>query len=1056
MASVAPEDKEGRPSISRDPRISVEYQRRSIEISNVVHVSVSNPAEKPSVSVQEDIQYDFHTMSPSEILGRLDTNLEQGLQDSAAAILLQRDGPNVLTPPKPSQILRILGYFFSGFGLILFLATILAFISYKPLGNPNPDITNLILACVLVGVILFSAAFNAWQDHKTSQVLSSIQNMMPSFCLARRNGQVQEVPVESLVVGDIVMLSTGNQVPADLRFLQVSQMKLDKAAMTGESEPISCTTDATDQNFMETRNLGFLGTNVIEGSAVGVVVATGNTTVMGKLAILTSSASTDLTSLQKEIRRFVIIAASFAFLVSLILLSAWLGWLRRDYPGFLSLSGILLLCLGSIVAFVPEGLPICVTLTLTLIAKRMLAQRVLVKNLPTVETLGSINTIASDKTGTLTQNKMTVAHIFSGFTLSDSVAGKELYERTDSCFRDLVQASYLCNRAFFDPATIDQPIAERKVIGDASDTGLFNFTWNFEDVTASRAKFTKLGEIPFNSRNKWMMSVYRNPADSNRALLLMKGAPEIMVSKCSTLVDQHGQEVPFTDELRKQIFAVQEQLGSNGERVLAMCRTHLEYSKYPAVVEGFDPEDAGITYDQGLCFIGMLSLMDAPRPEVKGAIDICKEAHVRVMMVTGDHPTTALAIARMVGIVTVPEVSFEVPGDLPPVDEETVKQRKNKRMQDTKQIELTDISTGEAKKKGLVIKGADIPKFQAAEWDWVFNHQEIVFARTTPEQKLQIVKQCQARGGNVAVTGDGVNDAPALKQANVGVAMGGGSDVAREAADIVLLDNNFSSIVVGIEYGRLVFANLRKVIIYLLPAGSWSELMPVLANVFLGLPLPLSAFLMIYICVLTDIMPSLSMVYETAESNIMKLPPRDVQRDHLVDWRLLVNAYLYTGIMECLAAFVMYFWYMKAYGGFNVGDLLLVFDSYSDGFMGKTQYELNELLCTAQTVYFVALVMVQFGNLVSCRTNSRSLFQHNPFTAAHRNWQVPIGMACSLILAILIVFIPPFNWWFNTRIIPAQFWFAPLAFSAAIFCVDELRKFLIRKYPTGPLAWLAW
>jgi sodium/potassium-transporting ATPase subunit alpha len=334
-------------------------------------------------------------------------------------------------------------------------------------------------------------------------------------------------------------------------------------------------------------------------------------------------------------------------------------------------------------------------------------------------------------------------------------------------------------------------------------------------------------------------------------------------------------------------------------------------------------------------------------------------------------------------------------------------------------------------------------------WNWCIRyHSQIVFARTTPDQKLRIVKEFKKRDHLVAVTGDGVNDAPALKEAQAGVAMGSGSDVAIQAADIVLLDSNFRSLLVGIKNGRLVFENLRKVIIYLLPAGSWSELLPILVNVFLGIPLPLSAFLMIYICVITDILPSLSLMYEKAESNLMKNPPRNPKKDKMVNSRLFLHAYLFLGMIESFGAFFMYFYYMDSMHGIKAGDLFLAFDKWTDGYLGRTQQQLSEALAGAQTAYFIGLTFIQFGNLMSTRTRVLSFFQHDPFSAKSRNLWLFGGITGSLALILILIEIPIFQEVFSVRNIEYQFWLMPLAFALLLFCLDEIRKLIVRRHPS--------
>lgn len=565
-----------------------------------------------------------------------------------------------------------------------------------------------------------------------------------------------------------------------------------------------------------------------------------------------------------------------------------------------------------------------------------------------------------------------------------------------------------------------------------------------------------------------------------------------MVKRCTRMLAPNGiDEVPAEGERWEAVDRMINALSAQGQRVMAVCRTQLNSIRGL----GADLDPAMLPLDD-LCYLGLVGLVDPPREEVPHVIEQCAAAGVKVIMVTGDHPNTALAIAQMVGIVTsdtldTPDTFSGSPDSeaKPPSASETPETPKlascpngpdgtpPDRVDGLAASDATAVpvaaagspdSAGAPKmtafaaamaaagSRAIVVPGTDIPEFESAHWDWVFAHRDLVFARTTPQQKLRIVKEAQERGYTVAVTGDGVNDSPALRQADIGVCMGSGSEIAREAADIVLLDDNFSSILVGIENGRLLFENLQKVILYLLPAGTWSELLPVLASVFLGVPMPLSTFLMVYICVGTDMAPSLSLIKEHAESELMQQPPRDRRATHLVNGRMLVYAYFYKGMIISIAGFTMYFWYMYAYAGMSMGDLFLAFNAWSDGYKGYSQSQLNEFLYTAQSVYFLTLVELQFGNLMSTRTRYRSFFQQNPLVRPTRNLSLFVAIVIELTLAILMLLVPFLNNIFNTRPPPVQFWFAPLAFSATLFIIDEARKYSVRRWPTIWIARIMW
>ncbi|KAJ2907467.1 hypothetical protein GGI21_003859 [Coemansia aciculifera] len=454
-----------------------------------------------------------------------------------------------------------------------------------------------------------------------------------------------------------------------------------------------------------------------------------------------------------------------------------------------------------------------------------------------------------------------------------------------------------------------------------------------------------------------------------------------------------------------------------------------------------------------LCIVGLVGIVDPPRKEIPSVVDTCRRAGIRVFMVTGDFALTAAAIARQCHIVTNDHVdSIEdirakalahAPGAIADAHHE--------------KPQLSELSSDNQGIVSLVLSGSDLAGLQAEHWDIICAYNEIVFARTTPEQKLQIVQELRARENYVAVTGDGVNDSPALKAAHIGVAMGGGSEVAKEAADMVLLDNNFASIVVAIENGRLVFENLRKSILYLLPAGSFAEFVPMLLNMALGVPLPLSVFFMIVICMLTDMWASISLMYESPESDIMLRAPRNPKKEHLVDLKFFLQAYGFIGVLEALFAHIIFFVFMYWHGDFTPGQLFLAFDKWTLGnFGGKDQDTLNNLLSTGQSIYFLSLVILQWGNMFATRTRRLSVFQQNPLWGPTRNLRLLFAIPFTLGVVFLFCYVGWFNRIFGTANIPVAFFFIPIPFAVVIVALDEIRKLVVRTYPNGILARIAW
>jgi sodium/potassium-transporting ATPase subunit alpha len=999
--------------------------------------SSSAPKASSSKGVNS-ISVNYHLMSKNELYHRYETSVQDGLSQEEAKRRLKRDGPNSITPKKRifRKILSILSKFFTGFCFVLWPAAIMSILAWRPLGGNQPDVTNLVQGIVLILVIFTNAIFDIVQENATGRIMSSISGMLPSNCKVVRDGQITQVDMKHIVVGDVVHLSLGDIVPADLRLIEVHSLKLDTSMLTGESEPISCSEKNTETNVMESKNVAFMGTNVVEGSGVGVVVNIGNGTIMGHItqnASQTKQANSS-SALHKEINRFVLAVTILAIVTGSTFMLVWGVWLKRKHPNFMNLSEIITTSLACAVAYVPEGLALCVILTLTLIARKMGQHKVLAKSLMTVETLGCVNVICSDKTGTLTMNQMSVMHLYIGQKLK--TVGRELmdlYNRGNPAVTELVRICSLCNRAIFqEPMDESLPILQRPVLGDASDTAMLRFAEEFHHVAYMRRDYKKVVEVPFNSKNKFMLTICQQPDETDKSpLLMMKGAAEIMVSKCSTILMNDGKEIPLTPQIREDLTRQQEELGESGERVLAVCRKYLNSSDYPIDEFEFSTEDGLNFPTEDLCLVGMIALLDKPRPEAADAVRDCNKAGIRVSMVTGDHPTTAVSIARMVGIVNHDCHKFNA-------QEATMQGRMKQKKKFIPTI--TD--------RALAITGADIAAGLTDDnWDYILTHQEIVFARTTPEQKLTIVKEFQKRKNVVAVTGDGVNDSPAMKQADVGVAMGGGSDVARNTADLILMDNNFASIIVGVKYGRLVYENLKKVVIYLLPAGTMCELVATVANVFFGLPKMISPILMIVHSMLTDSASCMTLIFEQPEPDLMNFPPRSVTGEHIVNLRLLFQAYLFVGLPQVIGLLTMWFWFMWQFGGFHIKELFFIFDGFKEGFHNMHSKQLHELLYQGQCVYFVALVLVQFGNLLSTRTRRASFFTQSPFHGAGRNVSLFIGMFMSIMFAIMVVHIPVFQYLFDTRTIPFKFWFAPLVFALYIIIMDEARKFGRRMVP---------
>lgn len=626
----------------------------------------------------------------------------------------------------------------------------------------------------------------------------------------------------------------------------------------------------------------------------------------------------------------------------------------------------------------------------------------------------------------------------------------------------LTNRCLVCLSSSFDPNTLHMPFEERTIVGNggASDAAILKFAATYiEDIDKEREKLPVIFQVPFNSKNKYMVTIH--DIKKKKMLMYMKGAAESMIGRCQTYLDDAGEELELTPKARKRLLATQVELCGKGERVLGLARKMVEHTtECPIRDPEFNVDDYSLPLEDGFCFLGLIALMDPPRVEVPDTIEKCHRAGIKVAMVTGDHPDTAVTIAKMIGIVKGDRVSRMSDYEADTLPKANPKHTHSEMNRPTVEFFRGDLEA-RTLPRAVAITGVELLQFNDATWDWVLGHRDLVFARTSPENKLEIVKQMQKRGYSVAVTGDGVNDSPALKQADVGVAMGGGSDVAKEAGAVILTDNNFASLLYGVESGRLVFANLKKVFRYLLPAGTFAEVLPVLFNVFLGLPQPLSTFLMIYICVITDVAPCLSLVFETSESDVMNQPPRK-RDEHLLDGAIYLQAYGFTGVIESLCAFIMFFYYMDHYAGIPMGKLWLAYEQYNLNSTAITTYpnpaggfysgsQLNNFLNTGQSCYFVALIVSQFGNLLGSKNQRVNIWKANPFYGPSRNYYLLGSIPVSLAFAVLIVYVPVFNNVFQTGPVPWEFWFIPLYFSFGNFVAHEIRKYLWTHVPWSSL-----
>ncbi|CAG2113659.1 unnamed protein product [Medioppia subpectinata] len=991
-------------------------------------------------------------MEVREVCAHLKTDVENGLTEKEAAFRLERDGPNAFTPPKQTAWwILYLREMTGGFALLLWFASIASFIAF----GLNHEQQDMYLGIVLVLTVVLTGTFSYYQAASSSKVFKSFKNMTPPQTTVIREGKKRFIPADQVVVGDLLVVKSGDRVPADIRIVKAESMKVDNSSLTGESDPLSRNPDVGHQSALEARNLAFFSTNCVDGSGVGIAVATGDRTVMGDIARLVSGIKNDKTPIAKEIDRFVKIITVIAVGSGVIFFGISMGFGSTFFEAFIFMIGIT-------VGNVPEGLLPALTVALTLTAKRMASKNCLVKHLEAVETLGSTSTICTDKTGTLTQNRMTVEHCWLGYGINRvshdrAEVEQQMQPRLANNWAAYKRCAILCSRSEFSDDNPD--IMKRVCNGDASETAILRFMESVAGpVMDYRSRYPKVAEKPFSSTYKYQYSIHRNapgidgsvdinanavpfPDDSAHTgaegkahfFLVMKGAPERIIKLCGQRLDSEGHTVPITsDFIDTEFEETYRELGSMGERVLALC-DH-EFTQFPAN-HTFNVEEGEEFELGGFRFLGLVAMIDPPRPTVPDAVAKCRSAGIKVIMVTGDHPITAQAIAKSVGIFS------------------------NSHRNSTS-ITAPTIDRVVRNTRSIVVPGDELTTLSDPELREILGgFGEIVFARTSPQQKLRIVENCQALNQIVAVTGDGVNDSPALKKADIGIAMGiTGSEVSKQAADMILLDDNFATIVVGVEEGRRIFDNMKKTVSYII-AGSVTTLFPFLIYVIFGFPQPIGTITVLLICLGTDMVPAVALAYEKAEADIMSLPPRNPKTERLVTGQLLMRAYFLVGAICTAAGFFGYFVALN-YEGLKPKMLyglrqdwedknknISIYGPNDDWYNGPPTKQCNKecrdkLLIIAQSSYFMAVVVAQWMDVIVNKTRRTSIFKHGM-----GNWVLNWSIVFETALAILFCYTPGVNTVLRTAPVIGQVWVAGLPFFVYILVFEELRKWIVRKYP---------
>jgi sodium/potassium-transporting ATPase subunit alpha len=880
--------------------------------------------------------------TPAEALASLRSS-ERGLSNTEATRRLAEYGPNRVEEIRGEPLaLRFAREFTHFFAFILWLAAGLAFLAE----HYEPGAGMASLGFAIVGVIVVNGAFSFWQEYRAERAIAALKDLLPHQVTALRDGLDCRMPAEDLVPGDVILVQEGDDVPADCRLIEAAGLRVNLATVTGEALPKARSEASADElDPLAARNVLLAGTSVVSGNGKALVFATGMHTEFGKIARLTQTAREPQSPLQREIARLSRLVA---------MLSTMLGLLFFAIGRLLGLPfwENFIFAIGIIVANVPEGLLPTVTLALAMATQRMARRNALIRHLPAVEALGSATVICTDKTGTLTQNRMTVraAYFAEGLT-------------TLPVTPDAVQV----HRRFFEVALHCQNLREVAENGKLTQLG--------DPMEAALAEMAKTAldspqaspraqEIPFDADRK-RMSTAHDTADGR--ILYCKGAPEVVLPLCNAVLTKEGLR-PFDAALAERFRQAQEAMAERGLRVLALA-----WRRLPADA----PQE---TWEQELVLAGLAGIEDPPRAEVPDAIRRCLAAGIRVIMITGDHPRTACAIAREIGLV---------------------------------------LSAAP-----MIVTGGELRRMSQSQLQLALDAPEILFARVTADQKMLVVEALKRKQHVVAVTGDGVNDAPALKRADIGIAMGiSGTDVARESADMVLLDDNFASIVNAIEEGRAVYDNIHKFLTYILTSNI-PELVPYLAFVLFKIPLPLTIIQILAVDLGTDMLPALALGAEKPDPQGMLRPPRP-RSERLLSWPLLARAYLFLGMLEAAAAMAAFFFVLHM-GGWTYGEL-----------PGR----LDPLYLQATTACLAAIIVTQVVNVFLCRDARASTFS----TGVLGNRLILLGVAVEIALILAIVYTPWAQAAFGTAALPFEAWLFMLPFAAAMLVLEEVRKLVVRR-----------
>jgi Ca2+-transporting ATPase len=911
-----------------------------------------------------------------EVLATFGTDDRTGLSEKEAQERLSRYGKNELMAEKPVPAWR---KFLAQFQDVLVILLLIATLISAGLWLYERDTELPYEAIAIFAVVLLNAVMGYVQQARAEEAMAALRQMSAAHANAIRDGTRQSVPAQEVVPGDIIIIEEGNTVPADARVVQSTVLQTAEAALTGESLPVlkDALPIAEEVGLGDRDNMIFSGTTAVYGHGRAVVTATGMQTEMGRIAGLLKQEPGEITPLQKELHRVGKLLGLVVVVIAIIMIATIL--LVRDVNGFSALFDVLILGVALAVAAVPESLPAVVTVVLSLGVQRMARKNAIVRHLDAVETLGSANVIASDKTGTLTKNEMTVLAVVTasgrvnfegtGYAPEGEVRREDGGKIDGSLQFEFVRALAAADRA--NNAVLRERNGRWTVLGDPTEGALIVAARKAGlEGDALNARLARIAEIPFSSERKLMSTVHTDSEQKERLLAFTKGAPDILLARCTQ--ELVGEEIkPLTAKRRKEIIKKNEELAGEALRTLAVAFRILPK-------DALKQEEWDDTLEQDLVFLGLLGMIDPPRKEAKDAVARAMGAGIRPMMITGDHPKTASVIARELGI-----PNYE-----------------------------------------KVVTGAELEKMPEEILDKTV--QEVsVYARVNPEHKLRIVNALQRGGVIVAMTGDGVNDAPALKTADIGVAMGiTGTDVSKEASDVVLSDDNFATIVGAVEEGRAIFSNIRKFLRYLLPSN-FGEVMIMFFGILLadfiglttegdGVGLPLLATQILWINLITDGPPALALGVDPAEEGIMRDPPR--QKEEGVITRSMWAGNLFTGIIMA------------------VGTLFILDSSLPGGL-----FEGSGSLPYAQTMAFTTVVLFSLFVVFNARSD-----MHSAFVGLFSNKWLWGAVLLSFLLQVAVVYVPILQKAFSTVSLSLNDWLLCAAVASSVLWLSELNKIVVR------------